>query len=253
MTFIAALAAFAAMPQRVAAGGSDAFALSPAADLTLGVAAATAFVTGRLIDPAPSTAFEFGWPDEVLRAPYSAGLDAASAAVAALGLAGLPFLLDRFDASSILTVGLMYAEAALLSFGAKDILKAAVGRPRPYLAGGARAPGLPEPDEDYESFPSGHTTLAFMTAGFCTAVFAAGDASPAAKWAMGLASHGLAAAVAALRVASGAHYPLDALAGAALGSAVGFLVPLAHARGDERGLEASVAAAPLGLSISFSL
>lgn len=252
MTCIAALAALAAAPQRASAGGSDAFALSKAADLPLGAAAAAAFVAGRLIDPAPSTAFEFGWPDEALRAPYSAGLDAAGAAIAALGLAGLPFLLDRFDAASILTVGLMYTEAALLTFGAKDVLKAAVGRPRPYLAGGARAPGLPEPDEDYESFPSGHTALAFMTAGFCTAVYAAGDAPPAAKWAMGLASHGLAAAVAALRVASGAHYLLDVLAGAALGSAIAVLIPLAHARDGERVSGASVSAAPLGLSISFT-
>ena len=40
--------------------------------------------------------------------------------------------------------------------------------------------------------------------------------------------YGLATAVSALRVASGKHWPTDVVAGAAVGSAIGWVVPFLH-------------------------
>jgi undecaprenyl-diphosphatase len=67
---------------------------------------------------------------------------------------------------------------------------------------------------DSSSFPSGHTAAAFAFAGAVTPVWPAAGAACAVS----------ALTVAAQRVHSGAHYPLDVAAGGALGLAAATLV-----------------------------
>jgi len=89
---------------------------------------------------------------------------------------------------------------------ASDALKAAIPRSRPHLD-----PLVAVPHS--HSFPSGHATVSFA----CATVLAA--SVPRLRVPLYL----LAAAVAWSRVYVGVHYPLDVLAGAALGLALGRL------------------------------
>jgi membrane-associated phospholipid phosphatase len=103
------------------------------------------------------------------------------------------------------------------------------------------ADGVPAGKEDdyYNSFPSGSTALAFLSAGFLSATFAA--EYPASRWKIPVISgaYALAGGIAAARILSGSHFLTDVLAGAAIGSLYGWIVPLLHkkqAHSDTAGL-----------------
>lgn len=91
-------------------------------------------------------------------------------------------------------------------------LKYAINRDRPYMTyadirKGARA--------DLPSFPSGHTTLAFVTATSLSLAYP--------KWYVIAPSFAWAGAVGYSRMFLGVHYPSDVLAGAIIGSGAAFL------------------------------
>ncbi len=122
----------------------------------------------------------------------------------------------------LLFVGVLAADVAadLLADGVKD----AVPRARPHVS---HLVALPSSG----SFPSGHAATSFA----CATVLAA--AVPRGRVAFGL----LAAAIAYSRLYNGVHYPLDVLAGAALGVLVGLTarrLPAARRRGSRRGWRA---------------
>jgi undecaprenyl-diphosphatase len=119
-----------------------------------------------------------------------------------LGLGAVAALLVRRPQLFILTL-----VADGLGELTADVLKAAIPRARPHVH-----PLIAVPHS--HSFPSGHATTSFA----CATVLAL--ALP--RWRVPLFL--LAAAVAWSRVYVGVHYPLDVVAGAALGSAIGFVV-----------------------------
>jgi membrane-associated phospholipid phosphatase len=94
-----------------------------------------------------------------------------------------------------------------------DVLKAAIPRARPHVHALVGRPHS-------HSFPSGHATTSFA----CATVLAL--AVPKLRVPLIV----LAAAIAWSRVYVGVHYPLDVLAGAALGTCVGALVARALPR-----------------------
>lgn len=122
----------------------------------------------------------------------------------------------------------MYGQAFLLAYGTKDILKALVSRHRPYTYAGA-VPGGEEEDY-YNSFPSGHTAFAFMSATFLARTFA--KEFPESRWRTPVAVGACTAAgaVAVMRVTSGNHFITDVLAGAAVGALYGWVIPELHLR-----------------------
>lgn len=215
------------------AGGSASFALDWKKDIAIGGTALGTYAWGHFAGAAAEPdatdrADEFGWFDDGWNCPYDKTLDAAGDVVSLANLAALPFLLDRFDAENASTIAVMYAETALLATGVKDILKAAVRRPRPYLFQDG-APNDAARDEDrFSSFPSGHATISFATAAFSTYVYSRGGSSRESKWLMGASTFAIAGVASALRVGAGVHYPTDVLAGAAIGALIGIAVPWLH-------------------------
>lgn len=128
----------------------------------------------------------------------------------------------------------IYAESALTTSALTEIVKQTVQRPRPctYQAGRRYQEALncsPADDDAYLSFFSGHTaTTAALSA---TATYLAfredteGGSRGPLTLAGGLALTGF---VAVERMRAGKHFPTDVLTGAAVGTAVGVLVPHLH-------------------------
>jgi undecaprenyl-diphosphatase len=105
--------------------------------------------------------------------------------------------------------------ALLVTVAVTEVLKFAIGRLRPedvYANVSILRPAL-FPDFTDPSFPSGHTSRAFLL----VAVVGLHER----KWLPALLPYGVLAGLA--RVYEGAHYPSDVLAGALLGLAIGVL------------------------------
>lgn len=220
---------FTLITGRIFSDGSQAFDLELKKDIIIGSTSLAAFTTGYLIkDNKNINKDEFGWFDEGISYKYSSSIDDLGSVIGLSSLVTLPFLIDKWNLEEVSTIGIMYLEAALLAYGVKDILKGVISRPRPYVHRSDSSSELIEDRDGYFSFPSGHTSVAFMTASFSTYIFSQGDSSKALKWTMGLSTFSLAALTGILRVTSGAHYPTDVLAGAILGSSVGFAIPFMH-------------------------
>lgn len=101
----------------------------------------------------------------------------------------------RSDFAQLLTAG---AGSLVLTAGVTQGLKHSISRERP-------------DGTDFDSFPSGHTAMSFMSATILSKEY--GSYSP---W-ISVASYGIASAVAVQRVAADRHYATDVLAGAAIG------------------------------------
>jgi undecaprenyl-diphosphatase len=126
----------------------------------------------------------------------------------------LGFLRDVKNRALLLPTALAVGVSLVLADLASSGIKEAVDRPRPPRADPsfeAAVPLAPSP-----SFPSGHATTTFA----CAVAIAL--LVPKLRW----PALGLAATVGVARVYLGVHYPLDVLAGAALGSLIGVAVAL---------------------------
>ena len=132
----------------------------------------------------------------------------------------------RSDFNIWLTYGVMYAQAVLLTYGTRMALGRAINRHRPYyyFHDVIDRPITPN------SFPSGSTAMAFLPATFFSVTFA--REFPDSRWRIPVivGSHTLAATVGAARIITGHHFLTDVLAGAAIGSFFGWLIPTLHRR-----------------------
>lgn len=135
----------------------------------------------------------------------------------------------------------VYAQALAINGLLTEILKASIGRPRPYAY---LDPAEVDPERREElmraqirhdadwSFPSGHTSAAF-TASTAGATLLTLKLLGRSRWGIAMAWVGgtaVAATTGAMRVLAGRHFPSDVVTSALLGSAVGAAVPLAHWR-----------------------
>lgn len=220
-----------------------AFSLSPVFDVSLAgfgtVFSIAAFVTQNAVhlpdyDERSYEISSVNFIDRKLSHKYNKTLDHFGDASCALSLS-LPFFVygagyfsGGISGGDFLTLSAMFAECYLLDYGAKTFLKVAIKRKRPYMY----YEGFPSDaldDHDFEfSCPSGHTTDAFLGASFLSYTFCRYYPQSKLKLPVILASYSLASATAVLRVASGNHFLTDTIAGALLGSAIGFAVPIAH-------------------------
>ncbi len=126
------------------------------------------------------------------------------------------------------TYGVMYGESVLLTYGFKEILKGTIAKYRPYAYYHDTPVDMLQSSKVSDSFPSGHTALAFQSAAFISTVACIEDFPKTWKYALIGSSVSLAVTTATLRVTSGSHYISDVFGGALLGTLVGVAVPLLH-------------------------
>jgi undecaprenyl-diphosphatase len=167
--------------------------------------------------------------DRKLMHSYSKKRDRAGDCLVALTMA-TPAVLAFTEKEEWLTCGVMYAETLLIANGIKEMTKLTVTRARPYMY--YEPSTFPEDDIDdgdwANSFPSGHSTIAFASATFTSYTFSKYFPDSSLKIPVIAGSYAMACGVAALRISSGNHFMSDVLAGAAIGTTVGFLVPWLH-------------------------
>jgi membrane-associated phospholipid phosphatase len=123
---------------------------------------------------------------------------------------------------------IMNAELYLLYYGTTHITKSLTGRIRPYLYNEKVTLKEKMESESKLSFFSGHAALSFASAVFLSTIYS--RYYPDSKWKTAVWGSTLlmASATASLRVISGMHFLSDVLIGAAVGSLIGYLVPLIH-------------------------
>lgn len=167
--------------------------------------------------------------DRIFMNSYSKKLDRAGD-ISLVAAMATPAVLLATDKDEWFTVATMYAETLLIANGIKELTKLCVTRARPYMYYDPSS--YPEDDlEDGDfanSFPSGHSTMAFAGATFASYTFSKYFPDSPYRYAVTGGSYALALATAALRIKSGNHFMTDVLTGAVIGSATGFLVPWLH-------------------------
>lgn len=129
---------------------------------------------------------------------------------------------------------LLLLEAVSVSGVVNEVVKLSVGRERPFVHAlpASEKSKTPHPADNNLSFYSGHTsaTMTMAAAGGTIATLRGYRLAPLV-WGTGAA---ISAITGWLRIAADKHYFTDVLAGAAIGAAVGILLPVAfHGRHDE--------------------
>lgn len=163
---------------------------------------------------------------------------------------GLPLVLDLFDVlGSHPPDGwrgygrdvLVLAEVFAVNASLNALVKYAVRRPRPlvYDPDPDAFPADERTDPDAAlSFYSGHSSFSFAMATAYSYLFTRRHPGSPLIVPVWVLSEGLAATTAALRVAAGKHFITDVLTGAAVGGALGLLIPYLHQRALPAGLPA---------------
>jgi membrane-associated phospholipid phosphatase len=220
--------------------------------LSLGIFVSSFFIPNET--PAPGAPLDRGAVngfDRPFMAAYNKGLDITGDVLSYgfLLTPVLPVLANIRDRDALLTYGVMYGEAFFLTFGTTDLIKSLADRDRPYRYFGPVPDGQ---EQDFRnSFPSRHTAMAFMSAGFLAGAFHA--EFPDSRWRIPVISAGytLAAGIGVARILSGSHFLTDVLAGAVIGSLYGYLIPYLHRKPKKRQAELTLALLPDGLAVSF--
>lgn len=192
----------------------------------------------------PLAAFTFEYNESLSKASdITLGLTLVTPGV--LGLIAPP--------SDYIAIVSSYAGTMVSAYGVRTVLKHVIHKPRPYVQDGVPLPDGVDPAENYESFPSGHTLMAFSAAAYTQTMQALFYPDSTTMKAISATTWALALGTAALRVASGSHDSIDVAAGAAIGSAIGFLGPYLTYRLLQRDSNAPhILAGPVvGLQVSF--
>lgn len=219
------------------------FRLSPVADgIAIGVLSAstvTAILLPKVIDMPEYYEFTYNLDnvnslDRKFARKYRKTLDHCGDATLALSYCVLPaiygteFLLGNYELNEGITLLAMYCETILATQTAKCLLKTAIKRKRPYMY----FDGIPKKELDNYDFefslPSGHTTDTFMNAAFVSYTFCKYYPESSFRIPVVAGAYSIAFATAGLRMASGNHFFTDTLAGAGLGTIIGFSVPWIH-------------------------
>lgn len=155
--------------------------------------------------------------------------------------------------SDYLTVATSYAWTMVEAYTVRTVLKQVIHKPRPYVQDGVPLPDGVKSEKNYESFPSGHTLMAFSAAAYTQTMQILFYPDSKAMKAVSATTWALALGTAVLRVVSGCHYTSDVVAGAAIGSAIGFLGPYLTHRMQQKDANAPkvLTGSLVGVQVSF--
>ncbi|MBN1761323.1 MAG: phosphatase PAP2 family protein [Chitinispirillaceae bacterium] len=131
-----------------------------------------------------------------------------------------------------LTMSCMYGETMLFSLTASRWSKALAGRYRPYNYNSDIPPetfrDITGSDDARRSFFSSHTALAFGSSVFLSTVIADVYGTGLPTRLIQASSLTIATGIGVSRILAGEHFPTDVLAGAGVGTLIGYLVPRLH-------------------------
>ncbi len=153
---------------------------------------------------------------------YNKELDTIGDITSALSLAAPALLFIDAPSGDYLTIATSWGATMLTSYGTRTLLKHTIDRERPYVGQPSRPT---DTSEDNDSFPSGHTLMSFASAAYLQTMGSLFYPDSKTVKITGIATWTLAGTTAILRVVGGSHHLTDVLAGAAIGSALGFLGP----------------------------
>jgi membrane-associated phospholipid phosphatase len=162
----------------------------------------------------------------------------------------------RDEPGQAVAVGMMFAQTYSVLLGITHLTKGLTRRMRPYVYNTALSVDerfqLASSDEGeaFASFYSGHSAAAFAAATFISTVVTDIHGPSTMSRAVWGSTFAVAGVTALARVKSGEHFPTDVIAGAVVGSAVGYLVPALH-RGS-RTDRVSVALTPSAVVLRMS-
>jgi membrane-associated phospholipid phosphatase len=123
------------------------------------------------------------------------------------------------------------AEVVAVNGALTQLVKFGVRRPRPNVYDvAASSPEINDPG-NYLAFYSGHASTAFAAGMFYATTFALRHPDSGARGVVYGGAAVAAGSVGLLRVLAGEHFPTDVIAGAAVGGALGLVLPLFHRRG----------------------
>jgi membrane-associated phospholipid phosphatase len=126
---------------------------------------------------------------------------------------------------------IVYGETLLVGLAADAVVKSLVARPRPYVYSEdptVMAYAQSEGKDSHLSFYSRHASTAFSASVAGAYLFAQSTSDIRARAAVWGTELALAGATADLRTRAGMHFYSDVLAGAAIGSSLGVLIPYLH-------------------------
>ena len=153
---------------------------------------------------------------------YNKDLDIAGDITSALSLATPAVLFIDAPSSDYLTIASSWGATMLTSYGMRTLLKHTIDRERPYVDQPSRPA---DTSEDNDSFPSGHTLMSFASAAYLQTMGSLFYPDSKTVKITAIATWTLAGSTAILRVVGGSHHLTDVVAGAAIGSTLGFLGP----------------------------
>ena len=189
--------------------------------------------------------------DKAFMHPYSRSLEIGGTVFELASLL-TPALLLAEPSDQYLSIATMYGETLLAAYALKELGKYCFSRARPFLYYQVYPVEKIEKGDAFDSFPSGHATMAFAGAAFTSYVFATYHPNSVWRIPVTVASYSLALTTALLRVASGNHFPTDVLSGALLGTLVGVGVPFLH-RSFASKQEVTATVSPFAVAFRISL
>jgi membrane-associated phospholipid phosphatase len=156
--------------------------------------------------------------------------------------------------SETATVAVMFLESSLFLSGITYLSKSLVRRKRPFLYNSdlsVEERQVIGGDDAYSSFLSGHAVAAFTTATFLSKVMT--DIHGNSLWTKLLWGSSLttAAIIGYGRIKAGKHYPTDILASAAVGFAIGYVIPLLHKKNKRDHVSLIISPSRMGICLQF--
>lgn len=143
-------------------------------------------------------------------------------------LAGIKQKEKNNNLNILITLGTMYAEGLLITYGIKQCSKTYINRYRPYMYNPSVPLEVKLKPEGNESFFSGNTAIMFYNTTFLSKIYS--DLYPNKNFKyiiMGL-GFGWSAYSGWLSVKSGKHFMSDVITGALFGCITGYLIPHLH-------------------------